>query len=220
MLYAELNNRRIKPNPNMVAHCPFCKSEVRSKCGNINAWHWAHVAKPESCIYESMSEWHIEHQLTAEKYGWEIEKHIGNRIADCVFKNNVIEFQKSSISDQEILMRNINYDSHKMNIHWIFDYLDKSEHLLLTFDMKNWTNIVKFKQLWAKKSIIVLFNYIENNHKSIWGNVYFNFKPNEYIKIEKLYNNGNGWGKIINYETVLNECANKPKRFTYTNWSR
>jgi len=208
MIYAKHNEELVKAFPKLHGNCPYCNGGVISKCGDINIWHWAHIIKSNSCIYKEMSEWHIEHQLKAESAGWELEKHIGNRIADCVFKNNIIELQKSSISDQEILMRNINYGAYKKNVHWVFDYRSKMDDMILTHN----DDIIKFKQNWSKKSIIILFNYIENKHKSIWGNVYFNVSDDKYIHVKKLYDNGNGWGKYVNYETILNECGKAPNR--------
>jgi len=208
MLYAKKDNDRIKATPKDTANCPYCESKVIAKCGNINIWHWAHKVKSDSCLYKDMSQWHMQHQLMAENEGWKIEQHTGYRIADCIKGINVIELQKSSISDQEILNRNINYDAFRYNVHWVFDYTEKINNMRFT----KVDNIYKFKQNWAKKSIIILFNYIDNNHKAIWGNVFFNIGDDEYIKVEKLYDSGNGYGKLMNFDSVLRLCNNYRKR--------
>lgn len=204
LLYAIIDKKRKRPNPAEVAQCPYCKADVIAKCGHINTWHWAHKIKSDSCIYKDMSEWHIAHQLKAEKNGWNLEQHIGFRIADCVHGKNVIELQKSSISDKEIINRNINYDALRYNVHWVFDYNEKFNNMIFT----EVNDIYKFKQNWAKKSIIILFNYIDNRNKPIWGNVFLNIGDDEYIKVEKMYESGNGYGRLLNFDSMIRLCKN------------
>jgi competence CoiA-like predicted nuclease len=158
--------------------------------------------------------------MNAEIEGWEIEKRIEGfivddyRIADCFKKNNVIELQKSSISDKEILHRNIFYNAHNFNIHWVFDFTDKEE-LFLNF--YNDTDL-GFKQNHPRKSILILFNYIPSQNKPIWGNVFLQIGEDEYIQVKKMYTdeegrgNGNGWGKIVNQKQMFKLCSMRTKR--------
>ena len=212
MLYALHNNDYALARPGLNAQCPYCLSDVISKCGNIKIWHWAHAVKTDACAYKEMSEWHIKHQLAAEINGWKLEQKIGNdaigyRIADCMYKNNIIELQKSSISDNEIVMRNAHYNVFGKNIHWLFDFRDKADNLRFTAE----NGIVKFKQSWARKTIIVLFDYIDNNNKPIWGNVFLNVSDTEYIKVEKMYDSGNGYGRVTDFNGILKACSDYRK---------
>jgi len=199
MLYADSNGNRIKAIPNTEAVCPYCKGEVIPKCGTMNIWHWAHRVHDQNCIYKEMSEWHRELQQKAEVLGWEIEAHIKYRIADCAYKGNIIELQKSPISTEEIIARNINYDAENKKINWIFDYRNKVE----TMDLTLVDDIVKFKQRWPKKSIVILFNYIDDNNKPVWGNVGLDIGYGKLIDVIKMYDNGNGYGKIYSIEEML-----------------
>jgi hypothetical protein len=93
-------------------------------CSNVNI-----LIKYESKIKKSyfkhknnstMTEWHKNWQDNFEI----TEQHIGNRIADAVIDNIVIEFQHSYISYDEVLNRGINYESNKKSIIWIIDAND------------------------------------------------------------------------------------------------
>jgi hypothetical protein len=67
-----------------------------------------------------MTTWHKNWQDNFEK----TEQHIGNRIADAVIDNMVIEFQHSYISVSEVSKRGIDYNSHGYNIIWVIDAND------------------------------------------------------------------------------------------------
>ncbi len=41
MLYANLNERRVRARPGLKATCADCGDEMISKCGSIIIWHWA-----------------------------------------------------------------------------------------------------------------------------------------------------------------------------------
>ena len=67
-----------------------------------------------------MTIWHKNWQDSFEK----TEQHIGNRIADAVIDNMVIEFQHSYISVSEVSKRCIDYNSYGYNIIWVIDAND------------------------------------------------------------------------------------------------
>jgi hypothetical protein len=66
------------------------------------------------------TEWHLNWQNKFDI----TEEHIGCRIADAVINNNVIEFQHSYISLNEVTQRSIDYLSQNKNIYWIIDCND------------------------------------------------------------------------------------------------
>jgi competence CoiA-like predicted nuclease len=109
MLLAHSEKTLIPPTKNTTAHCPLCKSQVVSKCGEINIHHWAHK-KNEGCDSWSEPEtyWHkswkesfpIENrEVVIEKYG---KKHFADLYT---YDDIVIELQNSSISSDTIKER-------------------------------------------------------------------------------------------------------------------
>ena len=93
-----------RASPGNVAICPHCGSEVISKCGSINIWHWAHNTQ---CIYETepTTEWHLAWQDFALKNGCDIEVKYGSHIADASKGKSIFEFQHSSISSDDVFDR-------------------------------------------------------------------------------------------------------------------
>jgi hypothetical protein len=56
LIALDSNSQRITPSPGQRAVCPCCKSEVNAKCGEVNAWHWAHLpdaALQRNCVHFS-----------------------------------------------------------------------------------------------------------------------------------------------------------------------
>ena len=49
LIALDSNSQRITPLPGQRAVCPCCKSEVNAKCGEVNAWHWAHLPDAPHC---------------------------------------------------------------------------------------------------------------------------------------------------------------------------
>jgi len=193
------DNIDVRATPHQTAHCKYCNGEVISKCGDINVWHWAHKVK---CIYESEpeTEWHIKWKSIAENNGLEIEYKIKDHITDAIDHKNRIcyEFQHSPITKFEIMRRALTYKSLGYTPCWIFDYRVKidSEQLILTYIKSN--NIVKFQQKWNKKTITDVFR----DTSTVYGKKYFDV-GNRLINIQKLYENGNGWGYVIDSEGIF-----------------
>lgn len=123
MQYSIINGHRIKATPKLIGMCPVCNAPTRSKCGNINLWHWAHITfKHCDSWWETESEWHrnwknnfapecqeVVHQdeLTGERH-----------IADIKTQNGlVIELQHSTISIEELEER----ESYYKNMIWLVD---------------------------------------------------------------------------------------------------
>ncbi|MCP4914571.1 MAG: hypothetical protein GY909_15760 [Oligoflexia bacterium] len=120
MLYALVENTRRKPSPNLRGHCPYCNSEMVSKCGKINIWHWAHKTKVEcDSWHENETQWHRDWKNLYPESWQEVihfddhgEKHISDiKRPDGFF----IEIQHSPITKEEVDSRNSFYK----NIAWI-----------------------------------------------------------------------------------------------------
>jgi competence CoiA-like predicted nuclease len=123
MLYAIHNGERINPIPKSSATCPFCQSEMLSKCGAINIWHWAHRNR-EACDFwkESESEWHRgwKSKFPVEDVEKILEKFGKKHIADYYNHKQhvVVEFQKSPLSFEDKMQREAFYP----NLTWVFRY--------------------------------------------------------------------------------------------------
>lgn len=105
------------------AFCPGCGEEVISKCGDVNAHHWAHKGD-SNCIHEPTTRWHLMWQDCYPSNQREvIYKDIrpeGEKIhkADIVTKDNIVlEVQHSPISKEDIESREKCYG----DMVWILD---------------------------------------------------------------------------------------------------
>lgn len=120
MLAESPRGDRILASPEASGICPFCRSEVIPKCGEIKTWHWAHKSKANCDSWgEPEGEWH---------YGWKklagldnteitIEKNGKRHRADIMIRGKVIELQHSTIPTYEVREREEFYD----NMAWIVD---------------------------------------------------------------------------------------------------
>lgn len=121
MFFANVNGVKTNPSPGLKGVCYCCGSEVISKCGNFNIWHWAHIdLKQCDNWWENETKWHrqwknhfpIDNQEIVHVDNETYEKHI----ADVKTKNGVvIEFQNSPISIEELKSRESFYG----NMIWI-----------------------------------------------------------------------------------------------------
>lgn len=104
--------------------CPICRGSVILRKGSINVDHFAHRAS--ECIdnwHYDMSEWHYSLQKRFSKEEREVVvKHMGEiHRADILQGNQIIEFQHSPISIEEINKRNKFYNAAGYSVAWVFD---------------------------------------------------------------------------------------------------
>lgn len=114
--------------------CPACGCTMIQKRGTINAHHFAHKAKKECDPWYTgkLSPWHIEMQNLFSLNCQEViiwnAAHTEYHIADVALQNGsqkyVIEFQHSSISQNEFLVRTQFYINCGYRVIWIFDFCD------------------------------------------------------------------------------------------------
>jgi len=122
--YAIGTTTAIFPSKGIHATCIDCKQEVISKCGPINADHFAH--RPgvvcNTRFHDNKTEWHINWQHTIDpampgvNVEVPIEKDGSIKRADLISKSNyVIEFQHSHLPKDERIER----EKHYKNIIWV-----------------------------------------------------------------------------------------------------
>lgn len=183
MQFANVNGVKSHPAPSLKGLCYCCGSEVISKCGNFNIWHWAHKnLKHCDNWWEPETEWHRNWKSKFPNEWQEIilidesanEKHI----ADVRTINNlVIEFQHSHINPDERISRENFYK----NMIWVVDgtrlkrdfprflkgKLNEFENTIF-YDTDN-PNIFKVDLIdwclplnWLKSSVPVIFDFLGN----------------------------------------------------------
>ena len=123
--WAEIKGNRIEASPSQTAACPNCGGKVRSKCGHIKIWHWAHAAKDCDPWSEPETEWHRGWKDKFPKEWQEVR--IGKHRADIKTPTCIIELQSDSLSPEEIAEREEFYGE----MVWIVNGEDFWENLKL-----------------------------------------------------------------------------------------
>lgn len=117
-MYANLDGVRQLPQRGARGRCPLCDSEVIAKCGEINAWHWAHLRLDCDPWSEGESAWHLGWKNLFPEAWREVV--VGNHRADIRTPGGlVIEFQKSALSTAQIQEREDCYS--KPGLVWVWD---------------------------------------------------------------------------------------------------
>jgi hypothetical protein len=121
--------------PNETATCPLCGGLVLSKCGQVVAWHWAHVSGSDCDSWsDGETEWHRGWKSIASEIDQDaVEKSIWLEDREChradiQLKNGmVIELQHSYISPEQIYEREEFYGKESLRcggwdtMAWLFD---------------------------------------------------------------------------------------------------
>lgn len=90
-----------------IGTCPGCGGEVRAHCGDVLAWHWAHINADCDPWSEPESEWHRQWKGYFPPEWQEVTK--PPHRADIAGPSAVIEVQRSAISPREINEREVFY---------------------------------------------------------------------------------------------------------------
>lgn len=145
MKFAMLNGERSEAILGCTGICEICNSEVISKCGEINIWHWSHKNIDDCDTWNSGETlWHINWKNNFPKNNQEVI--VGKHRADVKLNNGlVIEFQASPISNIEIEERENFYK----NMIWVIK-LDKLENFQIRKSFSN--NSYSFRWKYPKKS--------------------------------------------------------------------
>ena len=125
MLYAGVNGIKRIAWSGGRAICPGCRDEVMARCGEINAWHWSHVASFDcDRWFESESIWHLDWKRCAPVAQCEVM--IGSHRADIVSSTGLVtELQHSSLTLHEVREREAFYG----NMLWLIDAQDFEENI-------------------------------------------------------------------------------------------
>lgn len=200
MQFANIGGARVEPSPGTRAACPACSGPVLAKCGEIVTWHWAHEAADCDPWSEPETEWHREWKSNFSPEHREVV--MGPHRADVRLPiGRVIEFQHSSISQEEIAEREAFYGPLMV---WVLDMTEKSDQV----EIRERDGFVSFKWKHARKS------FFESRRRILLDLGYA-----ELLDIKKLYpsqaegytelGNGEiakqraktaaGWGNVISY---------------------
>lgn len=133
------NNERIFATRHAKGFCTICKEPMIAKCGNIKIHHWAHKSS-KNCDpwWENESDWHRKWKNLVHKDFREnvIEKNgIKHRADIQLLFEVIIEFQKSPLSLDERLEREIFYE----NMVWVIHF--PRDKILEINDRKMYTKL-------------------------------------------------------------------------------
>lgn len=122
MKFATVEGQRREAQPNLSGTCPACERPMVSKCGDRNAWHWAHRSR-RHCDpwWENETEWH-RNWKGVFPVDWQEIPHAADEgerhIADVETAQGwIIEFQHSPIEPKERRARNAFYPK----LVWVVD---------------------------------------------------------------------------------------------------
>lgn len=199
MLSALLNNKKVyatesEKDSNQTYLCECCNSEVILKKGISKQHHFAHKIA-STCIYTTNeSEEHIKIKLelfnSLKKYSFikniEMEKYLGNSIADIYFEKNnqkiAIEIQLSNLTKEKLIERTLRYKEKGIHVIWIHSYnqflnrINLEDKTICLKDWEKWLVSMNFGKLflWKKEETLipVTFEKIFNNKEKLTKNRY------------------------------------------------
>lgn len=153
--------------------CPICGGSVIFRRGKINTDHFAH--RMDECTdkwHYDMSEWHLSMQSRfPEDQREKVLKHKGEiHRADILSGKQIIEFQHSPISVDELIQRNDFYIGAGYQIAWVFDVQDQYEAGAISFhNSKNPKGLDKNMFAWSnpKRFLRCLPKPTEHNNKLV-----------------------------------------------------
>ena len=223
MLYAIVNGEKESPTiSGQKAICPITNQPMFAKCGQYKIWHWSYY--PNSIQIqtnkENETEWHINWKKYFDKNYIEIihTDKLGNiHIADYDDTVNLIEFQHSPISSQELKTRELFYTSINRNMIWIVD----AEARLNYQPKKIVTQVVNFKLPFCSKQHRE--EILKHSFNVTLGNIIINHSEvNKYNW--KMYDGGTEFQEINYNQNVIdylnqNNLTNKIIDFIQTETS-
>jgi hypothetical protein len=182
--YATGTTTAIFPSKGVHATCIDCKEEVISKCGPINADHFAH--RPgvvcNTRFHDNKTAWHINWQHTIEpalpgiNVEVPVEKEGCIKRADLISKSNyVVEFQHSHLPKDERIER----EKHYRNIIWVVhtDRKNSKTWMYPTFGVRTFfngdDNTVHWKALTHNRKLHTFSISKERFIKTVINNPYY-----------------------------------------------
>lgn len=174
------------------AACPLCLDPVLAKCGNIKVNHWAHLSCDCDTFKQSETEWHIKWKqlFPTNQQECVMKKNGITHRADVKTNTKIIEFQKSSISVDQITDRERFYG----NMVWVVDVSDFCEN----FRFSRRSGFESFRWLWPR---------ITWTHAV--APIFLDF-GDSLFQIKKVYRNipCGGWGLFWHKDLFLDWAKN------------
>lgn len=168
--------------------CPLCGGGVILRQGSINVAHFAH--RSNECAdnwHYDMSEWHYSMQKRfSEDQREVVVKYMGQtHRADILHRNQIIEFQHSPISIEELEERNNFYNATGYSVAWVFDVQEQYDSEAITimdYDralMYKWSNPKRCLQCFPQpkeynKKLVIYLYWIDKDgyecfNRVIWS---------------------------------------------------
>lgn len=193
MIWGIKDGERVKPQPNLKATCPICKSELTPKCGVVKQWHWAHKNLEDCDSWsEGETEWHLNWKMLFPAKNQEVV--VGKHRADIkTDSGRVIELQNSPLSQDKIYEREYEYEK----MIWLLNRETFAKNLVL----RNKGDYITFRWKWPPKSweaahqeIFIDFNIYDKENNPIL-----------HIKKVSFKNYCGGWGVLLTREAFLKQ---------------
>lgn len=128
MRYANVDGERRGAEPGLEGYCPGCGAALVAKCGELVAWHWAHLAADDCDRWaEPVGPWHRSWQDAVDPAFIERPLEMDGEIhrADLIGNDGVIvELQHAVLSTEEIAEREQFYG----DMVWLFDATHRFRH--------------------------------------------------------------------------------------------
>lgn len=207
MLYAlNINGIKIPPTKKEQGYCPECGQLLQSKQGQIISHHWAHTSLNE-CPYSGTGEtdWHLSwKQYVINPIYCEVR--IGDNRADIRLSDNtVIELQHSPIDIDTIKERELAYNQ----MIWLFDCQSIDIHLYRKNKFLNYNEGFHIKECNGK--YLFKWKYLKKSLLACTKPIYLDLCFDKILKIISLYNNGNGYGEIIEKKELIDYIKDNSK---------
>jgi len=176
--------------PGESAYCPGCGDPVIAKCGDVNAWHWAHKIREDCDPWsEPESAWHIDWKNHFPRSNQEVI--LPPHRADIRTDNRlVIELQHSAISPEVIREREKFYG----NMVWVVD----AEEFVQNFEIFPHRGYIAFRWKWMRRSWLAAEKQ-----------VLLDLRDEMFLfEIVKLNKKGTGYGHLLNKQELIESFRN------------
>jgi len=187
MMYA--NNKdgeRVEASPKITGVCPNCNGEVKSKCGAIKIWHFAHISLQDCDTWsEGETEWHRKWKEMFPPHEREIV--MKPHRADVLHRGTVIEFQSKALDFYSLIEREKFYGK----MVWVVK--SDENKFIARQKYKDGKYYYTFKWRWCSET----WKYAT---KSIYVHIGDGYN---LFKIWKIYDNNCGAGEFIEIKNFI-----------------